>query len=331
MSGLPFVFANQTQPNLEWLDADFNAVGALTTLPCIIAGTNAITLAQTINTPAISAYGNYLRFSGIIAVDNTGATTAQVGSLGALPVYKDTVAGPVALTGGELQAGNYAVFTYDSALNSGGGGFHVSVPTSGGGVGTVTSVGSGTGLTGGPITGAGSLSLASLTTLQILANITGSTNTPTGNTLSAILDAVIGTTVGGVLVRGSSVWGGVDPLANALALRSTSTGAAYGGSVSATTTATGSVQGDAAVIGSCNLVVFTSVGSGTGGILPATTGLPQMLAVLNRGGNNLKIYPQSGGQIEALGANAADTVVSSTGNAIYSASASGQWYRVVAS
>jgi hypothetical protein len=50
---------------------------------------------------------------------------------------------------------------------------------SAGGGGTVTSVGSGTGLTGGPITTSGTLSLASIANLRALGNVSGSTAAPT--------------------------------------------------------------------------------------------------------------------------------------------------------
>lgn len=327
---LPYIFGSQTQPNLTWLDSDFAAIGAITTIPCVVSGTNALTLTQAANTPTISAYANYLRLSGIVAVDNTGAVTAQLGSLGTLNVYKDTVAGPAALSGGELQAGNYIVLVYDSALNSGAGGFHVQVPSAGGGTGTVTSVGTGTGLTGGPITSTGTVSLASITNLRLLANISGSSAAPIANSLTGILDAIVGSTDGDALIRVSGTWQAVSAGADALPLQSSSTGAQYGGIVSATVSATGSTQADAAAIGNCNIAVLTTVGAGTGVILPATTGLPAII-VLNRGGNNLSVYPQSGGQIEGLGANNPDTVTATTGNALYVATASGQWYRAVAS
>ena len=47
-----------------------------------------------------------------------------------------------------------------------------------GGSGTVTSVGSGTGLTGGPITASGTLSLASIANLSALGNVSGSSAAP---------------------------------------------------------------------------------------------------------------------------------------------------------
>jgi len=75
-----------------------------------------------------------------------------------------------------------------------------------GNVGTVTSVASGTGLTGGPITGSGTLSFAPIATLNLLANITGGSAVPIPNTLTAIIDAAIGNAQGDILYRNASGW-----------------------------------------------------------------------------------------------------------------------------
>lgn len=123
---LPVTFAALTSPvPLANLDLNFAAVGALTTLPCTVTGTNALTLTLAANTPTIAAYNNYMRFSAIAASDSSSTVTAGVGALGALPVYKDGINGPEVLFGGEIQAGALIILTYDSALNSGSGGFHL--------------------------------------------------------------------------------------------------------------------------------------------------------------------------------------------------------------
>lgn len=54
------------------------------------------------------------------------------------------------------------------------------------GSGTVTSVGSGTGLTGGPIVGAGSLSLAPIADVSVLANTSGGSAAPVATAISAL-------------------------------------------------------------------------------------------------------------------------------------------------
>lgn len=110
------------------LDQNFAALGALTPIPCTIAGTNSLVLTPAALTPTIPAYVNYQVFCGTVAVTNTGVVTIGVGSLAALSVYKDAAgpsSGPIALVGGELVAKNIAFFVYDSALNSGSGGFHL--------------------------------------------------------------------------------------------------------------------------------------------------------------------------------------------------------------
>src|SRR5208282_1781300 len=80
------------------------------------------------------------------------------------------------------------------------------VPPGGGGSGTVTQINTASGITGGPITTSGTIGLATVPTLNILANTTGGTAAPSGVTLSAMMDAAFGSTLGDTLIRGSSVW-----------------------------------------------------------------------------------------------------------------------------
>lgn len=122
---LPVLFANLTAPTLPELDEDFAALGAITQIPCAVSGTNALTLTPAASTPTISAYNQYQTYVGIASAGNTGPATGAVGSLGALAIYKDGIGGPTALTGGEIVTGNAIFLTYDSALNSGAGGFHL--------------------------------------------------------------------------------------------------------------------------------------------------------------------------------------------------------------
>ena len=102
---LPTTFAALTTATGQQLDNNFSALGALTPIPCSVSGTNAITMVTALNTPSVPSYANYAVFSGVAAATNTGGTTVAVNSLSALTVYKDTVAGPVALSGGEIVAG----------------------------------------------------------------------------------------------------------------------------------------------------------------------------------------------------------------------------------
>lgn len=168
---LPTAFSNNTSPTGPQLDGNFAAVGALTVIPCTVAGTNTLVLTPNANTPTTNAYANYGRFSGVAAATNTGAVTARIGGLGALPVYRDTPSGPAALVGGEIVIACAFVLIYDSALNSSNGGWHLisqanSFPYTGGTIvnGTLSSlVLTGAGVTAPTLTG----SVGSLASLQI--------------------------------------------------------------------------------------------------------------------------------------------------------------------
>lgn len=301
---LPTLFAGLTYATGAELDADFAAVALLATIPCTVAGTNTLLLAPLVTpaTPTVPAYQNYMVFSGVAANTNTGATTAQVAGLAALSVYKDTGAGPVALTGGEITAKNLILLLYDSTLNSGAGGFHLQTAPSTA-TGTVTSVASGTGLTGGPITGTGTLALASIASLRLLANITGGVAAPIPNSLSDILDAIVGTTAYRYLQRGASAWGAVGGVALALS-------------------AAGATQGTATVL-SAQFNELTTVNAGTGVLLPATIGIPTY--IYNRGANTVNVYPPSGAQINAAGTNTAVTIAAN-GTANYTMLSATQGY-----
>lgn len=122
-----FVFGNAASPiALSNLDDVFNEAGLLGTIPCDVTGTNTLTMtpSQSSGTPPL-VLQPLLRVSGLAANSNTGATTANVAAGGALNVYKDSATGPVALTGGEIVAGNYFVLAYDQTLNGNAGGWHL--------------------------------------------------------------------------------------------------------------------------------------------------------------------------------------------------------------
>jgi hypothetical protein len=122
-------FENNVTNQLSALDNNFTTFGALVSIPCGFAGSNTLTLTQSasglVPTPAISAYSTGMYFTGIASGSNNQGVTAQVGSLPALIVYKDSLAGPAPLIGGEIIALNAIGLLYDAALNSGAGGFHL--------------------------------------------------------------------------------------------------------------------------------------------------------------------------------------------------------------
>ncbi len=119
------LFAAVTEATGQQLDDDLTLTSNQAPVPCTATGTNVITLTQKSNVYTVTAYGNNMQFSAVATGTNTAAATAQLGSLGALSVYKDTLDGPVALSGFEIQIGNAFTLMYDAALNSGAGGFHL--------------------------------------------------------------------------------------------------------------------------------------------------------------------------------------------------------------
>lgn len=114
-------FDGQTTPQMSELDTQFGYLGAIAPIPCSVAGSNTLTLTPATNTPPVTAYANLQSFWGIAANVNSGAVTAQVGGLAPLSVFKDTSAGPVALTGNEIKNANLIILTYDTFIN----GFHL--------------------------------------------------------------------------------------------------------------------------------------------------------------------------------------------------------------
>ena len=85
--------------------------------------------------------------------------------------------------------------------------------TSVAGTGTVTSIATNNGITGGTISSSGTIGLANITTGNVMANVSGGTTYPTPTTPSAVLD-VIGSTQGSILYRGASAWLALTPGTN---------------------------------------------------------------------------------------------------------------------
>lgn len=90
---------------------------------------------------------------------------------------------------------------------------------SAGGTGSVTSVGTGTGLTGGPITTSGTISLANTANNTVLANISGISAAPAANSLSSVIDSSISSAQGSILYRDSSSWLALAPGTNGQLLK----------------------------------------------------------------------------------------------------------------
>jgi hypothetical protein len=127
-------FQNSAGPDqLSALDNNIVTLSAAAPISCSIAGTNTLTLtpnaAGLVPSSTLSGYTQNQLFTGIAPSTNTSSVTATVGSIGPLNVYKDTLAGPALLTGTEIVALTAISLRYDSALNSGAGGFHLTSST----------------------------------------------------------------------------------------------------------------------------------------------------------------------------------------------------------
>ena len=75
----------------------------------------------------------------------------------------------------------------------------------------VTSITTTNGITGGPITSTGTIGLAVIGSHELIANLTGSTASPTAATLTALIDAAIGSTQGDILYRDAAGWVALAP------------------------------------------------------------------------------------------------------------------------
>lgn len=95
------------------------------------------------------------------------------------------------------------------------------------GAGTVSLIDTpaGGGLTGGPITASGSLTLAAIASGTLLGNAQSGTAIPQGVTVSELLDRAFGSVRGSLLSRGASGWTELSPGTTGLYLQSAGTGA----------------------------------------------------------------------------------------------------------
>lgn len=120
------------------------------------------------------------------------------------------------------------------------------------GTGTVTSIATNNGVTGGTITTTGTIGLATITAGTVLANVTGGSAIPIANTPSDILD-LIGSTTGDILYRTSgSGWSVLAPGTNGQVLTQGASTPAWGnvGTLTNVTIANGTGIGSS---GTCNI------------------------------------------------------------------------------
>lgn len=82
------------------------------------------------NTAFPIAYAQGERYAFKANFTSGGGDTLAVNSLPALPLYKQTSSGLVAIAASDIQQNQFVEATYDSVLNSGGGGFQIPPPAS---------------------------------------------------------------------------------------------------------------------------------------------------------------------------------------------------------
>ena len=162
------------------------------------------------------AYVSGQHYSFIANFQNTGAATLNVNGLGAVAIKKQ---GGTALASGDIVSGAVVDVVYDGTN------MQMLSQLGNSASGTVTSIATNNGVTGGTITGSGTIGLATQSNNTVLSNISGGSAAPTGNTLSAVFDYIFGSTQGGVVYRGASLWSFLSPGSNGQVLTSGGSGA----------------------------------------------------------------------------------------------------------
>jgi len=195
------------------------------------------------------------------------------------------------------------------------------------GAGTVTRVDTTGGVSGGPITTTGTLSLTPIAAAHLLANPLGATAAPSDTSLSQLLDAAVSADRGTVLRRDATGWTALAPGSDGQYLRSGGSGAdvSWGspaglGTVTAVYSGTGLAGGPIVASGTLSLAPIataTLLANTTGGsAAPASTSVSTLLdaAVGNARGMLLRrdatgwsaLSPGTAGQVLTTGGSGAD-------------------------
>lgn len=150
--------------------------------------------------PIALIIGQHYQF--ISSFSNTDASTLNVNGLGAHSLKKYRITD---LESGDISSGVVIDTVWDGTQ------FQILSQLSSSSSGSVTSVATNNGLTGGTITNSGTIGLASIPNNTLMANTSGSSTYPSATTPTAFLDSSLGTTQGSIPVRGSSTWGLLAP------------------------------------------------------------------------------------------------------------------------
>lgn len=180
------------------------------------------------------------------------------------------------------------------------------IPIGSGGIYTPAAINSGSGILVGNAAGSITVSLAPIADQRVLANISGGSLAPSANTLTAIIDACIGSTQGNILYRNSSAWVVLAPGTNGQLLQSLGPAANIQWVTSSTVTPAALTKVDD------TNVTLTLGGTPASALLQPTSltlGWTGTLAE-TRGGTNQSTYATG----DTLYASAANTLSKLTGN-----------------
>jgi hypothetical protein len=223
-------FAALTTPTLPELDGNFTLLSYLINIPCTVSGTNTLTLTSQAGAATYTQYQAGMRLQGVATATNSGAVNAQLGTLPLVPVYKDSPAGPVVLSGAEIVNLTAFALLYDPALNSGGGGWHLQ--NSAGGLSGSSLASLNVGLLGAGSLSAGTFALAQVafgslsatigsigtlvSSLATLGSLAMGAGAPLLRLNSTLTSAVFTTLTPGVAQFATLPWAGVQPFDNIL-------------------------------------------------------------------------------------------------------------------
>lgn len=180
----------------QWVGISNEIVG---TIPASTGSTNAYIVTYS-PAPTSLVVGQHYPF--IANFTNTGVATLNVNSLGAKNLTKR---GTVAVGANDIMNGSVVDTVYDGTY------FQMTSLLSSAGVGTVTSLATNNGITGGTITTTGTIGLATIADDTALGNVSGTSATPTSTTITSILNALFGSTQGTIFYRGASGWSALTP------------------------------------------------------------------------------------------------------------------------
>ena len=209
-STLRFYDGTNWLPTGKWSGSQWVPVsnGVPYTIPTATGSSNAYVVTYS-PTPTALVTGQHYPF--IANFQNTGAATEYVIPIGTSAIKKQ---GGTALASGDIVNGAVVDTVYDGTN------FQMTSEVGNSASGTVTSIATNNGITGGTITSSGTIGLATIAASSggynglILSNISGSTAVPTANTLTGIMDAYFsgGSPPQGALIfRNAAYWDDLSP------------------------------------------------------------------------------------------------------------------------